>query len=682
MTDINAPTIAGFEILGKLGQGGMAIVWMARQLSLDRSVAIKVLLPRFAVDEDEVYRFRSEAQAAARLKHSGIVQVYDASVTDGSYYFIMEYIAGYTVGDWLRRKGTLAERDALLVAEHVCDALAHAWDQAKVIHCDIKPDNIMIDEDGTVKVTDLGLARTLNAMSSHTEDDDHVLGTPSYMSPEQARGDAHLDFRSDIYSLGAMLYHLVTGTRLFSEYDDYTALEMQITGTAPDPMDINPSLSRPFCALLERMLSKNPDLRGESWQAVHADMRRVYSGLMPHHALHPGDLTTIQRSERRATVDTERLRRLTSAPERQSPSKVVWAALWCAIIAVVIAAAIRFYLNASGPHPPPPAARSRPAQRPQPDGPTTRRRTESPQTPEATLFEAAVAWQRENPDDFDGAITRFENVIRAARGTAYERQANTAITLLRAERRKRRQQEIEALMQQINTLRNAGEYTRAEALVATYKGNQPEDQAMRERMIKDIQRHREAREAEARLTDRKRQEALARAVMTPVLQDAANAIIQDNLQQAIALIEPLRAREDLSWYHDSLSELVNGLDAWLNIDQWVMETFRPQQGQTIEITFDNNVSLLEVGTLQDGQLQCFLQDETGEFREILITAQDLGRHERLARLGSVYPGVAAIVRGTMALRRGKADSARRFFRQAHFLMTDPLSQAIGESHQP
>lgn len=681
MTDINAPTIAGFEILGKLGQGGMAIVWMARQLSLDRSVAIKVLLPRFAVDEDEVSRFRSEAQAAARLKHPGIVQVYDASVTDGCYYFVMEFIAGYTVGDWLRRKGTLAERDALLVAEHVCDALAYAWDHAKVIHCDIKPDNIMIDEDGTVKVTDLGLARTLNAMSSYTEDDDHVLGTPSYMSPEQARGDAHLDFRSDIYSLGAMLYHLVTGTRLFSEYDDYTALEMQITGTAPDPMDIDPSLSRPFCALLERMLSKNPDLRGESWQAVHADMRRVYSGLMPHHTLQPDDLTTIQRSERRTTVDAERLQRLTKNQKHESRRTAVWTTLWCAHTAVAIALAIKFYIKVTSPHSTPPV-KSRVTQPPSPNVHNTRRQTGKPQTPESTLFEAAAAWQRQNPDDPDGAISRFENVIRATRGTAYERQAETAITLLRAERRKRRQQEIENLMQQINTLKDAGEYNRAEALVATYKGNQPEDQAMRERMIMDIQRHHKAREAEARLTDRKRQEVLARAVMTPVLQGAANAIIQDDLQQAIDLIEPLRAREDLSWYHDSLSELVNGLTAWLNIDQWVMETFRPQQGQTIEITFDNNISLLEVGTLQDGQLQCFLQDENGEFREILITAQDLDRHERIARLGSVYPGVAAIARGTMARRRGKADSARRFFRQAHFLMADPLLQAIGDSHQP
>lgn len=348
MTDIDAPTIAGFEVLKKLGQGGMSTVWMARQLSLDRIVAIKVLLPRFALEEEEVARFRSEAQAAAKLKHGGIVQVYDTSVADGSYYFIMEYIAGYTVGDWVRRKGVLPERDAVLVAEYVSEALAYAWDQANIIHCDIKPDNIMIDEDGTVKVTDLGLSRTLNAMSTFTEDDGYVLGTPAYMSPEQARGDAHLDFRSDIYALGAMLYHLVTGKRLFYEHDESETLELQIVGTAPDAMALNPSLSRPTCALIERMLAKNPDLRGDSWQAVHADMRRVYRGIMPHHNLHADDMSSMERCEHRLEIDHDRLKQLTSGPPRK-PSVALWTALWASIAAVAIALAVKFYITLSTP---------------------------------------------------------------------------------------------------------------------------------------------------------------------------------------------------------------------------------------------------------------------------------------------------------------------------------------------
>ncbi|MDD4872570.1 MAG: serine/threonine-protein kinase, partial [Kiritimatiellae bacterium] len=202
--------ITGFEILECLGQGGMATVWKARQLSLDRIVAIKVLSSRMARDVADIERFLKEAKSAAKLKHSGIIQVYDVNAENNQYYIVMEYVAGYTVGDWLRRKSILSEEDALLVVDSVADALDYAWNKESIIHCDIKPDNIIIDSDGTVKVADLGLARTISAMSTRQEDE-YVMGTPAYMSPEQARGDGDLDCRADIYSLGAMLYHLVTG---------------------------------------------------------------------------------------------------------------------------------------------------------------------------------------------------------------------------------------------------------------------------------------------------------------------------------------------------------------------------------------------------------------------------------------------------------------------------------------
>jgi len=687
MTEINTPTIAGFEILKKLGQGGMATVWMARQISLDRVVAIKVLLPRFAVDDEEIARFRSEAQAAARLKHPGIVQVYDASVTDGSYYFIMEYIAGYTVGEWLRRKATLPERDALVVAEHVCDALGYAWDHAKVIHCDIKPDNVMIDDDGTVKVMDLGLARTLNAMSSFVEDDEHVLGTPSYMSPEQARGDAHLDFRSDIYSLGAMLYHLVTGKRLFSETDENTALEMQITGCAPDPIDLNPALSRPLCALIERMLAKNPDLRGESWQSVHADMRRVYSGLTPHQTLHADEMSTIQRSERRAPVDTERLKRLTKNNTRLSLPGAVWATLWTAIAAVAIAAAVRFYLGLAShtpppvqPAPPPARPTATPRQQP-PQGPATGAVSDINESPEEKLYQAAVAWQRANPADPDGAIALYEKVIQAARGTSYERRAEASITLLKAERRQTRQQQVDALQKRLNGHKEAGEYAQAEALVAAYAGDLPEDTAFRERMRQDIQRHRQARESQARLEDRKRQEQLAKEIMTPVLQLAAKAIVQGNLQRAIDLTRPLREQQSISYYHDALSELETELEVLINLDSWILETFRQQEGQTIEVSLNSQTVLLTIGILQDGQLQCFQQTGDGEFEEIHITLQDLTQQERLARLSTEQPGAAAVARGMMACKAGAYLQASTHFKNAHFLIASPLSQAADEVSQ-
>ena len=126
--------ITGFEVLECLGQGGMASVWKARQLSLDRIVAIKVLSPRMARDVSDIERFLTEAKSAAKLKHPGIIQVYDVNAEDGLYYIVMEYVAGYTVGDWLRRKQVLSEEDALLVVDAVADALDYAWNKEKIIH--------------------------------------------------------------------------------------------------------------------------------------------------------------------------------------------------------------------------------------------------------------------------------------------------------------------------------------------------------------------------------------------------------------------------------------------------------------------------------------------------------------------------------------------------------------------
>jgi eukaryotic-like serine/threonine-protein kinase len=208
-------SIPGFELIDKIGQGGMATVWKARQLSLDRIVAIKLLASRLASDPTDVERFRTECKSAAMLKHPGIVQVYDAIVHEGMCCLVMEHIAGYSLGDWIRRKAPLSEEDAILVAEHVARALDHAWRSASLIHCDIKPDNIMIDTDGTIKVADLGLAVTIGAMSSMAEADE-IMGTPNYMSPEQITGQKTLDCRTDIYSLGATLYQMLTATMLFA----------------------------------------------------------------------------------------------------------------------------------------------------------------------------------------------------------------------------------------------------------------------------------------------------------------------------------------------------------------------------------------------------------------------------------------------------------------------------------
>jgi len=298
MTGIEGFQLPNFEVEGLLGRGGMASVWRARQVSLDRPVAIKVLAPQFASTAEDIRQFRTEAQTAARLKHPNIVEVYDANFSDGCYYFVMELVDGYTMGDLLRRKGDMPVEDALVIAESVAVALDYAWTFHQMVHCDIKPDNIMADADGTVKVTDLGLCRTLALFKEPAERvSEEVLGTPAYMSPEQIYGTAGIDCRSDIYSLGASVYHLITGYTLFQGLDTDAMMRAHVGGVqAPDPREFAPAVPPAVVVLLERMLMKHPEQRYRDWKQVLADLKKIQDGKVVWSIQMPPLSSSIRRS--------------------------------------------------------------------------------------------------------------------------------------------------------------------------------------------------------------------------------------------------------------------------------------------------------------------------------------------------------------------------------------------------
>ncbi|HEY8241221.1 MAG TPA: protein kinase [Kiritimatiellia bacterium] len=289
--------LPGYEIGDKVGEGGMATVWKARQVSLDRPVAIKVLSKQAAPDKDAMERFRLEAQAAAKINHHAIVQVYDAGQVDGLPYYVMEFIEGCSVGDLLERKGKLSERNAILIAEGIALGLGYAWEKASIIHCDVKPDNIMVERDGSVKVADLGLARFIIPRADG--DDEHlIIGTPNYSSPEQAQGVPDLDCRSDIYSLGAMLYHMVTGVLPFAGIHGSAAMDKHVSDHLPDSLDLNPEISQGLAWLIERMMVKDRSLRPQSWVSVLYDLKEVKEGRFPSKLPEVG-LSTVLRSDKR-----------------------------------------------------------------------------------------------------------------------------------------------------------------------------------------------------------------------------------------------------------------------------------------------------------------------------------------------------------------------------------------------
>jgi serine/threonine-protein kinase len=278
-----AQQIPGFQILGKLGQGAMATVFKAKQLSLDRIVAIKVLPKRFSENKEFVDRFYREGRAAARLNHPNIVQAIDVGEAGGYHYFVMEYIDGKTVYNLVSDTKPCSEEEALKIILQTSMALEHAHARG-FIHRDVKPKNIMITKEGDVKLADMGLARHASDYETAEAEAGRAYGTPYYISPEQIRGEINIDFRADIYSLGATFYHMVTGKVPFEGNTPSAVMHKHLKEPLIPPDHINTSLSSGIGEIIEMMMAKKREDRYPSTKELIADVEAVKNGDAPYQA--------------------------------------------------------------------------------------------------------------------------------------------------------------------------------------------------------------------------------------------------------------------------------------------------------------------------------------------------------------------------------------------------------------
>ncbi len=258
-----------YEILGRIGSGGMSVVYKAKCHTLDRLVAIKVLKEEFASDENFVSKFKMEAQAAARLSHPNIVNVYDVVDEGNLHYIVMELIEGITLKSYIEKKGFLENKEAIGIAIQVAQGIAAAHEQ-HIIHRDIKPQNIIISRDGNVKVADFGIARAVSSQTMNAT----AVGSVHYISPEQARG-GYCDERSDIYSFGITMYEMVTG-RVPFEGDNTVAVALAHLETPiTPPSQLNPVVSSGLEQIILKCTQKKPDRRYSSIGDVITDLRHV-----------------------------------------------------------------------------------------------------------------------------------------------------------------------------------------------------------------------------------------------------------------------------------------------------------------------------------------------------------------------------------------------------------------------
>jgi beta-lactam-binding protein with PASTA domain/predicted Ser/Thr protein kinase len=275
------PQVLGgrYEIHRKIARGGMAEVFLARDRSLDRPVAVKVLFPEFATDPSFVERFRREAQAAANLTHPNIVGVYDWGAQSGTYFIVMEFVDGQSLAEVARAAGPLHPRRAAEIAFEVAGALGFAHSRG-VVHRDVKPGNVLIATTGQAKVTDFGIARALSSPSEDLTQAGSVMGTATYFSPEQAQGFA-VDARSDLYSLGVVLYETVCGRPPFTGETPVAIAYKHVQEAPPRPSSIVSGIPEGLEAIIGKLLAKNPDDRYLSADDLRADLRRYLEGETP-----------------------------------------------------------------------------------------------------------------------------------------------------------------------------------------------------------------------------------------------------------------------------------------------------------------------------------------------------------------------------------------------------------------
>jgi len=263
--------IGGYKLIRRIGEGGMGEVYLAEQLTMHRTVALKILHNKWADDEEFRKRFLLEARAAGQLSHQNLIQVYDVGKYQGKYYFSMEFIDGVTVEDLIRHEGAMPVDKVIDICMQVCQSLKYLASH-NIVHRDIKPANIMVTKDGTVKLGDFGFIQSV--WDAELMQEGTTIGTPDYISPEQARGERNLDVRSDIYSLGASLFHMLTSKTLFSGSCS-KVMRDHIETEPPNLEDLRKDLPKDLMRIMRKMTAKQPIDRYQSPDEVIKDLEML-----------------------------------------------------------------------------------------------------------------------------------------------------------------------------------------------------------------------------------------------------------------------------------------------------------------------------------------------------------------------------------------------------------------------
>jgi len=682
--------VGGFQIIRLIGRGGMGEVYLARQRSLDRLVALKVLSRHLAPSPEAVERFVREMRLMARLEHPYLVTAYEGGEDSGVVYLAMAYVRGSSLHERVRTHGPLSEGEALAIGRKVATALQYAWQEMRLLHRDVKPSNILLDTHGEPKLTDLGLAKCLGQSEGQTLSG-AVLGTPNYMSPEQADGREDLDVRSDIYSLGATLYTAVTGEIPYQAASIMEVLRRAATEPLPDPRTYAPRLSAEFVELLGVLLARDRRQRPADWAQAIAAFDRLLVRF-------PGALGALPAAEVSAESDR---------PLRQFPwNRSTWAGrvLMGSGIAAALALGIvagRWWtrhraagdesasspqLSASASSPEAATSTSQPSTVESPVGqppsllpsPPREEDFHVPGRPPlpleqrrrlVRLWAEAREYMRTHADDPEGQMARLQKLMELAPNSPVAQQIESWIREQRLQERADQRRRARELRQLADDAIATGRFAEAiERIEREATGPHAADlQALCNDLLARLRAEQEA--ARQREIAERRDKAIERA---------ADAVTRG--QWAVAREVLAAAQSEAELTSDLRAPLEEAIALIGEATAWpasVLASFRAQRGQQIAVEFlDGRVETLLIHSVKEPMTIVGRRILPEGFIERSFTPAELSWRERLSRAGPKSPSVRAFLEGCWHLEAGDRESAAAAFGASRTALGTALQRVV------
>lgn len=675
-------TIGQFQIQKFLSKGGMGEVFLARQLSMGRNVALKILPAHLRGQKMRVQRFLKEIQTLARLDHPNIVMAHEAGEDEGVLYLAMSYVPGDSLEKRLQDTGPMAELDALKLIDKLAGALDYAWREHHLLHRDIKPANILITAGGEVKLTDFGLAKCLDDATELTMSGD-IIGSPNYMSPEQVNNCMDLDCRSDMYSMGATLYHMLTGKLPFAGSSLMETLKKQINESLPDPRLERSEISEACIILLEIMLAKDRNDRHPDYPALRADIARAIAGERPTKtSLKPGESVLLRliadRIPHRTKTPPVLFKPLFKKKIGMSFKRAVGVTMALVIVVLVVVLARGSWRKAKQASsaaniPRAAAVTSAPAL------PATASVTPPADDANARLrekFLQALKYAREHPEDFAGTQALLESLREDGKGTEWE--GKIAYEIERMERLQRWAinkdvrslwSDVKALLVQSN-FDGALKRIETDSRIVTGETKLACDNLMLE--VKA--RKQAAEEANARETAEaeRAKQAEAGAKLAALTQGLANDLLKGNMASLSQRISEAGADPALGIVSNRTGALIN---LALQVTCWseqVVKSFEKSRGKLVKVELKGGrtESFTLTGVAGDriqGQLQLSKGYVGRDF-----SVNELSTAEKLKRIEDVPPPAGKLMRGLIMVRCANDwNSAGKEFAQG-----GPLGEAL------